>query len=533
MLGPRSKFSRFAGRPLVAFRDVRWVPSFPLIAALVLLSACSSLRGRADDALAKGDYGRAAELYAEVLRKHPDDAEAKARLTRAHRGLLDEALDRFDVQRAAGRENEALSAGLAVLETKDRVLREAIDEPRRARLAGTVTWLTEAARALVRGETNHGRALAGRARQRAMAAVLRREELAPVRPELEEEIAAAGARTCEKATRTAGDQPFALELVAAYCKEVGGPMPARKARPLVVGGLVTRGTIAGTPPDEQDDLARAMSSALERSVWFSPTSAARASVDVDGLVSAAFSATPTELTRSWTESVPYEAIETYTEPVELPYLAVETYTERVPYVAYEERLEPCRPPRQGLCNRTHPVTRYRDESRTREVTKTRTEYVERTRTVTRYRQEPRVFRFAATKHQGRYRATHRITVELGSPLRPVVTRGQTGDERVAYEHDAEFAPAGVHPERGTLPSAASWREDQRARITRDLHRALDDAWVDAFCSDALGTIEDAARCVHARPARTPKTVRARIAELVSDDVDRVLALPRPKESPAP
>ncbi len=501
--------------------------------AAIALTGCTSLRGRADDALARGDYRHAAELYGEVLRKDPGDAEAKAHLVRAQRGLLDEALDRFDAQRAAGRESEAMTAGALALETGDRVRGEAVDEARRARLAGTVTWLREAAKSVVHAETNRGRALAGRARREAMAAVLRREELAALGPELDADIAAAGVRTCEKATATAGEHPFALELVAAYCKEVGGPMPAWRPRPLLVGGADVRGTIAGTPPEEQEEVARAITGALARSVWFGATSPARASIAVDGLATAAFSAAPTELTRSWTETVPYEAIETYTEPVEVPYLATETYTERVPYTAYEERLEPCRPPRQGLCNRSHPVTRYRDESRTREVTRTRTEYVERQRTVTKYRKEPRVFRFAATKHAGHYRANYRITVELGPIVRPIVTREQTGDDRVAYEHDAEFAPAGVHPERGTLPSAASWREQQRARLARELLRALDAGWVDAFCSEALGSLEDAARCAHGRPARPPNAVRARIAELVSDDPDRVLALPVPKESLAP
>ncbi len=504
-----------------------------MLAALALATGCTSLRGRADDALARGDYRHAAELYGEVLRKDPGDAEAKARLVRAQRGLLDEALDRFDVQRAAGHEGEAMREGVRVLETRDQVRGDAIDDGRRMRLSGTVAWLREAAKSTVHAETNHGRALAGRARLQAIASVLAREELAPLRPELEAEIADAGARTCAKATTTAGDQPFALELVAAYCKEVGGPMPAWRQRPLLVGGVAIRGAIAGTPFDEQDDVQSAIASALERSVWFSPTSPLRATADLDGVVSATFAATPTELTRSWVESVPYEAIETYTEPVEVPYLATETYTERVPYTAFEDRLEPCRPPRQGLCNRTHPVTRYRDETRTREVTKYRTEYVERSRTVTRYRQEPRVFRFAATKHQGRYRATHRVTVELGPGLRSIVTREQTGDDRLTYEHDAEFAPAGVHPERGTLPSAASWREQQRVRIERDLQRALDAGWLEAFCSEAVGSIEDAARCAHGRPSKPPSAVRARIAELVLDDPDLVLGLPRPKEALAP
>ena len=200
-------------------------------------------------------------------------------------------------------------------------------------------------------------------------------------------------------------------------------------------------------------------------MWFTATSSTRAAAQVQGSVAAEFTREPTELSRSWTESVPYEATETYQQPVEVPYVETETYTERVPYTAYEDRLEPCRPPQSGLCNVSRPVTRYRDESRTRDVRKVRTEYQTRTRQVTRYRDEPRVFRYPATKHEGRYQATFFVRVDLGSGLRPIEARGSAEDSRAAYEHDAEFAPAGVHPERATLPSGMWWRQLQRDRIS--------------------------------------------------------------------
>ncbi|ODV12118.1 MAG: hypothetical protein ABT20_04495 [Rubrivivax sp. SCN 70-15] len=76
----------------------------------------------------------------------------------------------------------------------------------------------------------------------------------------------------------------------------------------------------------------------------------------------------------------------------------------------------------------------------RNVRKVRTEYQTRTRQVTRYRDEPRIFRYPATKHEGRYQATFFVRVDLGSGLRPVEARGSAEDSRAAYEHDAEFAP---------------------------------------------------------------------------------------------
>ncbi len=504
----------------------RWL----VLVVLLASAACVTLRGRADDALERGDYRQAVDLYTQVLAQKPGDARVKTLLTRAERGLLDQMLDRVDAARRRGDDADALHAALEVLQTKDRLHAGAVDAPRAARVAGAVEWATTTLRASVRAETTRGRALAARARRTGASAWLKRPEVGTLGAELDGEIAKAGAATCARASAAAGDQPFTLELVAAYCKEVGGPMPAWKARPLLVGGVAISGGVAGTPPSEQVELERAVRDAVERSVWFTATTDARAAAEVQGRVAAVFTREATELARSWTERVPYEATESYQQPIEVPYVTTETYTERVPYTAYEDRLETCAPPRQGTCTVTRPVTRYRDESRTREVRKVRTEYETRTRQVTRYRDEPRVFRYPATKHEGQYKSTYFVSVELGSGVRPIEARGSAEDARVAHEHDAEFGPAGVHPERASLPSELWWRQLQRDRIRDGLLQALDQGWTQAFCNEGVSSIEEAARCARARPRPVPAAVRARVLELFGDDPERVLALPRPGEA---
>lgn len=503
----------------------RWL----VVAALLASTACVTLRGRADDALERGDYRLAVDLYTQVLAQKPNDARVKTLLTRAERGLLDQTLDRAEAARGGGG-GEALGAALEVVQTKDRLHAGSVDAARAARVSATVEWVTTTLRATVRAETTRGRALAARARRAEANAWLKRPEVGALGAELDAEIAKAGAETCARATGAAGEQPFTLELVAAYCKEVGGPMPAWRARPLLVGGVAISGGVLGTPPNEQVELERAVREAVERSVWFTATTDARASAQIQGRVAAVFTREPTELTRSWTERVPYEATETYQQPIEVPYVETETYTERVPYTAYEDRLETCAPPRKGTCNVTRPVTRYRDESRTREVRKVRTEYETRTRQVTRYRDEPRIFRYPATKHEGRYQSTFFVSVDLGSGVRPIEARGSAEDARVAHEHDAEFGPAGVHPERASLPSAMWWRQLQRDKVREGLLLALDQGWTQAFCNEGVGSIEEAARCARSRPKPVPAAVRARVVELFGDDPDRVLALPRPGEA---
>lgn len=502
-------------------------------AACVLLAAsslgCVTMLGPADRALARGDYREAADLYAEALAREPDHPAARAKLTRVERALLDRALDRVDAARRAGDEAGALRAGLHAMEERDRVSHEALDPPRRERVAALVAWARATVRASVVTETAAGRALAARAARQSQP-WLARPELADLGPELDAEIASAGARTCERATGAAADEPFTVELVAAYCKAVGAPLPPWQARPMLVGGALIEGGVAGTPEEERAELEAAVTSALERSVWFTPVSSLRAAVRLDGSVSAELHEHATELARSWTERVPYEANEPFTEAIEVPYVETETYTERVPFTEYEDRVVRCVPPRPGLCKVSRPVTRWRDETRERKVKRIRTEHRERTRSVTRYRDEPRVFRFPARKHEGRYEAVLEARAVVGPHARPIDARVTAEDSRVAYEHDAEFAPAGVRPERGTLPTASTWRREQRARLGEELARALDAAWVSAFCSEAVESVEEAARCARARPAEVPAAVLAKIEELFGDDPALVLELPRPGEA---
>lgn len=523
------RLSLFAiSRPRSSFA----LPALAAALASVTLG-CVSMLGRADDALARGDYREAADLYGRLLARDPDDPIAQARLTDAERRLVDRAFDRVDAARFARDDAAALDAGLAALATREAVHAEAIDGPRAARTAALFDWARAAVRASIQEDTTRGRALAARARRASsppVTAWLAQPELASLGPELDEEIAAAGARTCARATSAAGEQSFTLELVAAYCKAVGAPLPPWRPRPLLVGGATLEGTIAGTPDEERAELERAVSDAVARSVWFTSTSTLRAIARVDGSVSSLFTDQPTELARSWTASVPYEAHEPYKAKVDVPFVATEKYSERVPFTAYEDGFEPCPPPRVGRCKVSRPVTRYRDEVREREVPRVRTEERELTRKVTRYRDEPRVFRFPATKREGRYEASFGVSVELGPGLRPIEARAASEDSRVVYEHDAEFAPAGVRPERGTLPSAVEWRREQRDRLRAELLHALDAGWTQAFCGDAVVSVEDAARCAHARPHAVPAAVRSSVEELFGDDPDLVLALPRPGET---
>ena len=116
------------------------VLSRPLVLLLLLCSmACATLRGRADDALERGDYGRAVELYTQVLARDPSDARVKALLTRAERGLFDQMLDRADAARAGGNEGEVLRAALEAVQTKDRLHADSVDPPRAARITVTIT----------------------------------------------------------------------------------------------------------------------------------------------------------------------------------------------------------------------------------------------------------------------------------------------------------------------------------------------------------------------------------------------------------
>ncbi len=477
-------------------------------------TGCTTLRGRADDALAARDYQKAAQLYGRILAENPDDEEAKKQLTRAERGMLDDALDTVAREQQQGHTTEAMNAGLKVLQISDRVHPGTIDEPRKQRIAQTVELASSTLRSSIGADATVGRALAARAKREAAADWLARPELGGLGGELDTAIAESGARTCAKATRQAGDAPFTLELVATYCKSFGATMPPWKPRPLVVGAFDIAGSIVGMPAGEQLALQQSLESGAQRSVWFSPASQTHATIEVQGSVSARFTRTPTELTKGWTESVPYQDVETYQAPVRRRYQDTETYTETVPYTAYENGKR---------------TTRYRTVTRTRPVTRYRTDWVTRTRPVTRYRDEARIFRYTATKHEASYHASSVMRVTLGPNLPVVTARDAKESSAYGFEHDSEFAPAGVHPEQPSLLSATAWRAQQRERMALALTRSLDATWIESFCSESITMLEDAARCAHGRPRPMPAAVRLRITELFEDDASLVLALPRPKE----
>lgn len=501
------------------------------LAAVLSLTGCATMRGRADDALERGEYAHAVALYGQLLARDPSDARVNALLTRAERGLLDQALAASDA--AAGQEETGalLDASLHVLTTRDKLRPGAVDAARAARVAGVVARAQETIRALVHGNTEGGRALAARAALTSVsvAQLTTRSELGALGAELSAEVAAAGVKSCARASAAAGGQPFALELVAAYCKEFDGPMPAWKPRPFLVRSVVLSGGVSGTPADEHAALERAVVAALERSVWYSSAASASATASLEGAIRTGFTAEPVELTASWSERVPYQAVERYQESTRVPYVQTETYTESVPYTAFESRSEPCAPPRTGSCTTSHPVTRYRSETRTRTVQRFRTEYHERTRPVTRYRDEPRVFPYAATKHAGVYASRFFVRMVVAPELRPVEASRSFEDTRVAYEHDAEFAPAGVRPQTSDLIGALAFREQERKLLTQALARSLDEAWASSFCHERTSSLEEAARCARLRPKPAPRAVQEAIGKLFGDDPALVLALPRPGE----
>lgn len=500
-----------------------------VLALLLTTAACATVRGRADDALERGDYQSAVALYSQLHRREPNDPEIQQRLTKSERGLLDQLLTRAEAARNGGSDDDTMRISLEVAEMTDRMQPGTIDPPRERRVRNALEASASKVRTAVRSETSRGRALAARAKRDEFASWIARKELVRLGPELDAEITRSGAETCARATRAALDLPFSLELVAAYCKAVGGPMPGWTPRPLLVGGLGIVGSIAGTPPTEQPELERSLGDALEHSVWFSGSTQARGMATLQGSALASFSDEHVTLARPWTESVPYQSVEHYREAVDVPYLGTETYTESVPYTEYETSNESCRGGRD-TCKVTRPVTRYRNESRTRQVERRRTEYRDRTRPVTLYRDEARVFRFAATRHTGRYQSSFFVRLDLGSGQRPIEARGSAEETKTTHEHDAEFPQAGVHPEHEVLPSAMAWRQLQRERIRAEVTKALDEAWTRSFCNEAVASIEEGARCAHARPKPAPRAVLVRVEQLVGDDPTLVLALPRPGEA---
>jgi hypothetical protein len=466
-----------------------------LVAVVVVLVGCTSVRQHAENAYSKGRYREAAELYDQLLQKTPDDAAAKSRRLDARRMVLREMMIAVQGSRRANRRAAAIEA-LGELLAQREAWTMADDGSLGAALsievaaAGNDIEIEIDQLAHATGPLTAEHKLAGYSRLFAHGVFGGRGRA------IRERAADVGRADCLMLAKdTSADASSWSWLVARYCDHWSARVEVpRGVRSELRVGLAVDGAIDGLGGAEADAFRGALATAFVASAWYADNGTGTAHATVSGSIAATFTQRPVALSADWVEQVPYTDYVTESESYQEPYDDTETYTEQVPYTEWKD----------GAA-----TTVYRSETKTRTVTKYRTAWRDVQKAVTRYRDVPHVFSYQAIEHAARYSSSLAITLDRdGSALTDAVATISRDDVATGIEHDVTFEAAGVHPERPNLPSRGELIAGERQRLAQRLVATLDARYTAKFCTTQVYSRDAAAACAYVGLAAAPAGVHA-------------------------
>ncbi|MGE0871157.1 MAG: hypothetical protein AB7P03_21510 [Kofleriaceae bacterium] len=479
----------------------------------VLGIACTTLRGRADEAYARGDYLEAAKLYDQMVAAEPDNAEALERRFAARAAALRAMLQATQLARSTGRTEAAINELARLLHHRD-LWAMPPDPDLVAPIAAEVTAATAHVQVMIDGLVMARRPLGAQQTLGRFQSLLSRRDFDNRYELLRTTVAAAGRRHCDKliAESSTAATPYWNRFLNRYCAYWGSATRRDAQLPHVRSGLLVVGGIHGESRAQISELQDALAAAFAGSVWFDPAATMPAHCNIDGHVTSSFTERSVSLTKNWNESVPYTAYETKQVAYQEPYTETETRYEQVPHIEYETRTVSCG---SGTCTETTPRTVYKSEPRTETVTKYRTAYRTETHPVTRYRDVPQVFSYLAIERTGHYASSLRARAIIAGE--PIVAEVASAFSRTGIEHNVSFPPAGISPEQADLLSGPEFVEREHASLRQRLARMLDDNYRQLYCSSDRYTADQAAACAYLDPVQAPAPVQVALRELLGDD----------------
>jgi len=464
-----------------------------LLVPLLVLCACSTLRGRADSLAQKGLYVEAAAIYDDLIRQSPYDTE----LLQARDGLRSRALSQLlsDARRARleGRDEEAEAWLLRFLDHRARwgsKLSGGLENSLREEVEGTRRHLQR----VVGAPAGRGHALTAEKALLRKQRLLGHRELALLARDMEWLVLQSGKTTCQRLKDTStDDSPHWRELVFRYCGHWREYAPRPASAPELFGAPSWAGAVEGLDEARQARLEARLTQAFESSPWFVPGGPVRPVFTLEGRFTTERDSRPVELTAPWMERVPYTDHEDRTETIEEPYEAEEEYTDK-----------------DGK-KRTRKVTKYTRHTHTYSVP------------VTRYRQVPRAFEY----HALRLSQSHRVAVASSAVLDArrgpftVVLQDQLSES--GHEHDVTFEEGHVRPERPRFTAAEAWLEAKVESLAAAFSQRLVAHWRESYCSTPSLTLDEAARCARAGVAMPIQGVRV-LSDILGADATQVPAL---------
>ncbi len=460
---------------------------------LLVLSACSTLRGQADDLARKGQYVEAAEIYDHLAPKGPHKPEFVSARDELRWRALEQLLGNARRYRLEGHDEKAEEDLLQFLTRRaewNSKLNGALESSLLEEMEGTHKHF----RQLISAPAQKGLALTAEQHLIRKRPLLAYREMAVIHREMEAVVAQSGKDACLKLKDgSTEDSPHWRELVFRYCRHWREYAPRPPAPPELLGAPEWSVEMEGLNGAQQARLQARLTEAFEASPWFSPGATTRPALSLMGYFSTRSDSESVQRTVSWTEQVPYTDHEDRTETVEEPFEEEEEYTDS------------------------------KGEKKTRKVTKYRTYKRTITVPVTKYRDVPRTFDY----HAVRLSESHRVAMTATGALDPgrgpfSVTLMEQYSES-GYEHDVTFHPGGVSPQRVSFTPPQAWLDSQVEALGARFSRQLVEHWKQSYCGSPALTLDDAARCARSGAA-LPAAAERVLSEILGDDAARVPTL---------
>ncbi|ABF89315.1 putative lipoprotein [Myxococcus xanthus DK 1622] len=464
-----------------------------LLVSLLVLCACTTLRGRADSLAQKGMFVEAAAIYDDLIRQSPYDQE----LLLAREGLRSRALAQLlsnaREARLEGDDEEAEAWLLRFLNHRtawNAKLNGGLESSLHEEVDGTRRHLQR----LVGNPARQGHALTAEQALRRKQPLLAHRELALISRDMEWLVLQSGKTSCQRLRDTStDDSPHWRELVFRYCGHWREYAPRPATAPELFGPPSWTGTVEGLDEAQQAQLEARLTQAFESSPWFAPGGSARPVFSLEGRFVTQRDSHPVELTAPWTESVPYTDHEDRTETIEEPYEAEEEYTDS-----------------KGK-TKTRKVTKYTKHTHTYSVP------------VTRYRDVPRKFEYHALRLSQAHHVTVASSVVLDARRGPFTVTLQDQLSESGHEHDVTFKEGNVRPQRPNFTLAEAWLEAKVEALRVAFSRRLAEHWRESYCSTPSLTLDEAARCARAGIAVPIQASRV-LSDILGADATQVPAL---------
>lgn len=456
----------------------------------LLLSACTTLRGRADDLARKGQFVEAAAIYDDLVQKSPHQPELVSARDDLRWKALEQLLGNARRYRMEGRDEPAEEDLLRFLNHRaewNSKLNGALESSLLEEMGGTHQHL----RTLIGAPAQQGLALTAEQSLVRKRPLLAHREMVVIQREMENVVLQSGKDACQRLrTVSTEDTSHWKELVFRYCAHWREYAPRPPAAPELFGPPGFQGDVSGLGEAELNRLRARLTEAFETSPWFSTGATARPDFSLDGRFSTERDSTSVELTAPYTEQVPYTDHEERTETIEEPYTEEEEYTDS------------------------------KGEKKTRTVTKTRTYTRTFTVPVTKYRDVSRTFEYHALRLSVDHRVALSATGVLDSRRAPLSTVLQDQFSEHGYEHDVTFHDGGVTPQRVSFTPPQVWLEARVEELGRRFSEQLLEHWRESYCATPMLSLDEAARC--ARAGTTLPTPAYRVlSEVLGDDAARV------------